>query len=143
MAQMKKSIKILLLLLLIIVFLCGSIFWVDNSLNVGDYRTIHNHDSDLDLAFAFATDLRINHPDAYDMIDPSLKPRLDEWMEAHKIQKCVREADYFLISNGSNEGKKIEFGCFTDTSYLSYEVDDIVIKDLKVVDWGAVKEGTR
>jgi hypothetical protein len=74
------------------------------------------------------------------MIDPNLKPRLDEWMNSHKSQECIGEITSSFIRAGTNLGKKITFSCFNGTSYLSFEVDDIVIKDLKVIDWGVVRK---
>ena len=138
---MKKIIKILIILLLFILFAYVFNIWAENSPRFGDYRAIHDRDSEIDLAFAFATALRINHFEAYEMIDQSLKPRLDEWMNFHESKKCISAADYSFISDGSHVGKKITLGCFIETSYLSYEVDDIVIKDMKVIDWGEVREG--
>ncbi len=75
------------------------------------------------------------------MIDPNLIPRLDEWMNSHESKNCIIAADYGFVSDGSNIGKMIRFGCSIETSYLSFEVDDIVIRDLKVIDWGIVREG--
>ena len=137
---MKKSTKIVLLLLLVIVFACGLKFWADNSPLVDDYEWIHDRDRELDLVRAFATALRINHPAAYEMIYPRLKPRLDEWMNVHQIGKCAYQADVFFIGSGTKEGHRVDFGCYGENKWLSFEVDNVVIKDMKVIDWGEVKE---
>ena len=132
---MKKNIGIIILLVLAVVLVRILSIWENNK------RSFHTLFPEDDLALAFSTALQYNNPYAYDMIDPSLKPRLDAWMNSHKAKKCIGEVDYSFISSGSNIGKKVKFGCFTETSYLSYEVDDIIIKDLKVIDWGEVREG--
>ena len=137
---MKKNTKILLLVFFVIVLAYGLIFWADNSPIGGDGQSSLPSDPEIGLAFDFAFALQMNDPDAYDMIDPNLKLRLDEWMNSHKSQECIGEDTYSVISAGTNLGKKIKFGCFTKTSRLSFEVDDIVIKDLKVIDWGEVRE---
>jgi hypothetical protein len=61
-------------------------------------------------------------------------------MNSHKSQECIGDDIYSFIRDGTNLGKKITFGCSTETSHLDFEVDDIVIKDLKVIDWGEVTE---
>ena len=137
---MKKNTRILLLVFLVVVFAYGLKLWADNSPIGGDEYSYATRDSEIALAFDFASSLYTNHPDAYEMIDPNLKPRLDEWMNSHKSQACIGEVTSSFIRDGTNLGKKITFSCFTETSYLSFEVDDIVIKDLKVIDWGEVTE---
>jgi hypothetical protein len=137
---MKNTTKIFLILSIVAVFACGLALWARNSPIVGDYYTIHDRDTEIDLAFAFATALRVNHPAAYDMTNPSLKPRIDEWMNTHQSHKCMHPADVFLISTGTNRGNMTVFGCYGYNGWISFEVDDIVIKDMKVIDWGDVKE---
>lgn len=137
---MKKNTKILLLFFFVIVLVYGLIFWADNSPIGGDRQSSPPPDPKVQLAYGFAFSLFTNDPDAYEMIDPNLKPRLDEWMNSHKSQKCVGEITYSVIRAGTNVGDKITFGCFTGTSSLDFEVDDIVIKDLKVIDWGEIRE---
>ncbi len=138
---MKKNTRILLLVILAVVFALGAKLWADKSTIGGDEYSSPPIDPAIELAFDFAHALQRNDLRAYDMIDPNLKPRLDEWMNSHKSRECVRDVDYSLISAGTNSGKMIIFGCFTETFYLDFEVDDIVIKDLKVIDWGEVREG--
>jgi hypothetical protein len=138
---MKKNTSILLVVSLVVVIACGLRIWADNSPIADDEYPSSTLDPEIELAFNFAFSLHMNHPDAYDMIDPNLKPRLDEWMNSHKSQACIGEVTYSFIRDGTSLGKKIIFGCFTKTSRLSFEVDDIVIKDLKVIDWGEVREG--
>ena len=137
---MKKNTKTLLLVLFVIVFAIGLRIWADNSPIGGDGQSSSPPDPKIQLAFSFAFALYKNDLDAYEMIDPNLKPRLDEWMNSHKSQKCICEITYSWIRAGTNLGDKITFGCFNGTSHLDFEVDDIVIKDLKVIDWGEVRE---
>lgn len=113
----RKSTKILLLLVCVVVFACGLSIWAEYSPAVFDYRVIHNRDIDNgdpegNLLFAFATVLRINHPAAYDMIDPSAKPRLDEWMNTHQSQRCKNIPHVALIESGTKTGRKVEISCF-------------------------------
>ena len=137
---MMKKKSLLLIILGAFVFACGLLIWALNSPRVDDYRWIHRRDTETDLVFAFSTALRINHPAAYDMIDPSLKPRLDEWMNVHQSQRCTRQAYIFGYVPGTKEGRKTDLGCFGQNNGLSFEVDNIVIEDMKVIDWGEVTE---
>ena len=133
---MKRSTRILLLLLFVVVIACGLSFWVGYSPAVWDFRVIHSRDTDHDVLFAFATALQINHPAAYDMIDPSAKPQLDEWMNTHQIQRCKNIPHFSLIESGTKTGRKVEIVCFGHDGYMDFVVDNIVIRDMKVVRWG-------
>jgi hypothetical protein len=138
---MKKKVSILLLIILVVVLAFGLKLWADNSLIAGNEYSGPTLDPAFELAFAFSDALRFHYPTAYDMIDPNLKPRLDEWMDTHQIKECEHPDDVTQISTGTNQGKKITFGCYGYNGWLTFEVDDIVIKDLKVIDWGEVREG--
>ena|SRR5687767_12549527 len=137
---MKKATKILLLLFLIVVFACGLSFWTEYSPVGYDYKVIHNRDIEHELLFAFATALRINHPAAYDMINPSLKPRLDKWMNTHQSKKCKEIPHYFNIVPGTRRGSKVVSNCLGNNEWIEFSVDNIVTKDMKVIDWGGVSE---
>ena len=137
---MKSTSKNFLVLLFVVIFACGLALWAESSPIVDDYKWIHDRDRELDLVRAFATALRTNHPAAYDMIIPSLKPRLDEWMNVHQSEKCAYQADVFFVGSGTKEGHRVDFGCYGENKWLSFEVDNIVIKDMKVIDWGEVRE---
>lgn len=99
---------------------------------------IYDRDTEQDLAAAFATALRINHPEAYDMIVPALKPRLDEWMNTHQSTRCKRKPDAFLIGIGTKQGSEAVLTCLGYNGPRHFRVDNIVIKDMRVVDWGEV-----
>jgi hypothetical protein len=137
---MKKRITILLILFLVVVLACGLHLWIQTSPWLDDQQMLNRRDTEFDLVRAFATALRINDPAAYDMIDPSLKPRLDAWMNTHQSPKCISQADWFFVSAGTQQGNKITFGCYIKDSRLRYEIDNIVVKDMKVIDWGEVTE---
>ncbi len=129
--QMKNK-KIIPLLSLLIVFVCGLKFWADNSSS--------DLDPEIELAFDFSIALQYNYPEAYNLIDPNLKPQLDQWMSTHQSRECKHPYDVSLIGTGTNQGNKITLGCYGNNGWISFEVDDIVIKDMKVTDWGEIKE---
>jgi len=143
---MKKNSKITLIVFLVVVFACVLTIWIYNSPAVNDYRWIRSRDTERELVAAFATALRINHPAAYEMIDPSLSPRLDAWMNTHQAKKCARKSYIFLIgmatrANGEKLGWDVVFGCVDEEyAYLSFKIDRIFIKDMKVIEWGEVIE---
>lgn len=144
MSKVEKNTKILLVFLVVVAVL-GLWIWAAFSPTVYDYRLIYNHDMDNGdpkgaLLFAFTTALRINHPAAYDMIDPELKPRLDEWMGAHQIQKCKSIPHVTLIWPATKYGEKVEIVCYGRDEIIDFVVDDILIMDMKVTDWGEVRE---
>ena len=139
--QMKKTMIVLLIFCFVVIFACSLNVWLQTSPWVDDYKVLHKRDTENHLVRAFATALRINHSAAYDMIDPMLKPRLDEWMRTHSSRKCTVIEDYFNVGYGTKEGYRVSFGCAIENSlWYSYEVDNIVIKDMKVIDWGEVIE---
>lgn len=137
---MKKSTRILLLLLFVVVLACGLSIWAGFSPALWDYTVIHNRETGDDLVFAFATALRINHPAAYDMIDPTLKPRLDEWMNSHQSNRCKSIPDITSIYTGTRAGRKVVLGCYGYDGWIDFVVDDVVINATKVIDWGKVSE---
>jgi hypothetical protein len=136
---MKKGIKVVLWLLLVVIFVCGFSIWAEFSPVAFDYQYIYDRDTEHDLAAAFATALRINHPAAYDMIDPALKPRLDEWMNTHQSMRCKDKPEAFMV--GVGQGSKAVLTCLGYTGPLFFRVDNIVIKNMKVIDWDEVREG--
>ena len=143
---MKKSIRILLLLLCVVVLTCGLSIWAAFSPAVFDYEVIHNRDIDngdpySNLLFAFATALRINHPEAYDMIDPSAKPLLDEWMNTHQIQRCKNIPYNTSIESGTKMGSKVIISCYGHDGPMSFVVDNIITRNRQVLDWGEATEG--
>lgn len=135
---MKKGIKVVLWLLLVVIFFCGFSIWAEFSPVAFDYQYIYDRDTEQELAEAFATALRINHPAAYDMIDPALKPRLDEWMNTHQSMRCKDRPEAFMVGVGTNQGREAGLVCLGYTGPRHFKVDDIVIKDMRVVDWGEV-----
>lgn len=137
---MKKNMRILLSLLIVVILALGLKFWI-NSLQVVSGDSSSGLDPEIELAFDFSIALQYNDPEVYNLIDPSLKPRLDKWMSTHSSNECIHPYDVFLIGTGTNQGRKTIFGCAGSSTWISFEVDDIVIKDLKVIDWGEVREG--
>ena len=133
---MKKNTKLILLLLFFFMFASSLSIVAEYSPTAFDYRLIHNRDTNDDVLFAFATALRINHTAAYDMIDPGLKPRLDEWMETHQIQRCKSVPHVTLIWPASKHGKKVEIVCYGRDEIIDFVVDNIVVTDGEVVLWG-------
>jgi hypothetical protein len=136
--NLKKILPILLLVVL--VSICGLFVWAYDSPQVQDFFIIHGRGTEDDLAFAFAVSLRNNDPAAYEMIDPSLKPRLDDWMNTHRGKKCTNWADTVLGGEGTIQGYRVVLDCFGENKWLNFKVDNIVIKDMRVIDWGEVKE---
>jgi len=135
---MKNRGKLLLLVLGIVAFACGLSIWAGYSPVVYDYEYIYDRDTEQDLASAFATALRINHPQAYDMIDPALKPRLDEWMNTHQRMKCKDKPEAFMVGRSTNPGWEAGLVCLGYTGPRHFQIDSIIINDMRVVDWGEV-----
>jgi hypothetical protein len=138
---MKKTHKVLLLLLIGVLLTCILTIWVGYSPVVDDYRKIYGRENDKEdlegrLLFAFATALRINHPAAYDMIDPRAKPKLDEWMNTHQAQRCKSIPYVTLIQSGTTTGSKVTLVCSGYNGEIEFIVDNIVIRDMEVVRWG-------
>ncbi len=137
---MAKKRTVILLFFGICVLSCGLLIWALNSPAADDYYWIHKRGTEDELAFAFTIALRTNHPAAYEMIDPGLRPRLDEWMNTHQAQKCTSKANTTLSGSGTKEGFLVAFGCFGDKRAYAIFVDNILIQDMRVADWGEIEE---
>ena len=69
-----------------------------------------------------------------------LKPRLDEWMNTHQSMKCKDKPEDFSVGVGMEQGWGATLVCLGYTGPRHFEADNIVIKDMRVVDWGEVRE---
>ena len=114
-------------------------FWAYDTL-IGDAGNSYAaHDPVGNLAFKFANALVTNDASAYEMIDPALKPRLDAWMDSHQGETCSGEGIAFFGPD-ENGDYDVKHGCWGYDGEFVFEIDNIVIKDMKVVDWGEVRE---
>ena len=139
---MKKSKLFLLIFLLVVIFVFSLYIWINYSPATSEYRwKTYVPETESDLASAFAYGLSINQPVIYNWVDPGLRPRLDEWMNTHRSKKCTDEYDWFFDRLDENGDYDISFGWYGENGHISMEIDNIVIKDMKVVDWGEVREG--
>lgn len=103
-------------------------------------------DSASDVAAAFALALRLNHKIAYELTDPSLHLKLDEWMANHKPRDCdewaLGDGNFLSFGNPSRLYEyDVAFTCYLHKGGLySFNVENIVVQSLKVVSWGTVEE---
>lgn len=127
-----------LLFILGVIFACLFYTWTTFSPTAAVYRLIHNRDTEVQLAYAFTAALFTNHPDAYDMIDSALKPRLDEWMSIHQIEKCTFLPDLFLVGSETEttSSYNVSLTCYGVNGWVDLEVESIIIEGMKVIDWG-------
>jgi hypothetical protein len=131
-----------ILVILGIILACGFLYVVFATPPwVTDFLTIQlRHRSEDDFAEAFAVALRSNDRVAYEMVDPALHPRLDEWMHSHHPWYCNRSHDFFMSAPNSDGTYRVVFDCWTDQGGRGIEIDDIVIQDMRILDWGEVTE---
>jgi hypothetical protein len=62
-------------------------------------------------------------------------------MRVHQGKKCVRKADTVLTGSGTKEGYMIVFDCYgKNNKWLYFMVDNIIIRDMKVINWGDIVE---
>ena len=73
----KRLLPILMGIILSCSVLCLFMF---NWHIIRDIYWINRRNTEEDLAYAFGTALRLNHPEAYEMVDPVLKTRVDQWL---------------------------------------------------------------
>jgi len=115
--------------------------WAGSSPLVYDYRNLYRSENERDLLLAFTIALRRNHPSAYDMTDPSQHHRLDEWMNTHKPQICLELPYVELAGRGSQIGYRKLFGCPSrESRWYAITIDNVVIENMRVMDWGEVQE---
>jgi hypothetical protein len=137
---MTKKRKSILLIIGCLVLICSASIWALSSQAADDFFLLRDRSSESDLAIAFTIALRMNHPIAYDMIDIDLTPRVDEWMQSHQPPRCVRRIN--LLSGGV-EGIAVYYSCNTaDNRWYTLDIQDIIIEDMKVAEWGEVSEET-
>jgi hypothetical protein len=119
------------------------VLWLNATLTEEFFESGYLNDRNApgDLATAFAIALRLNQESAYEMADPILWPRLDNWMETHEVRKCELRGllgEYLILGpeGGSDRGVEI-YEVFFYCDY-SFGVADIVVIDGQVVDWGEI-----
>lgn len=138
---MIKTRKFMVIFIGILILTLSIFFWAINSPAVNDLYFLYDRNTEADLAVAFTVALRMNHPAAYEMIDADLSPRLDEWMKTHQAQKCIEQAHNILSGAGSSQGFVVFFDCETENyRWYRIKVDNILVEDMKVVDWGDIRE---
>jgi hypothetical protein len=128
-------------LLVAIIVVCRNT--VESLRPITDEELLQRRETPYDVAVAFATALRLNDPLVYELADPSLHPRLDEWLALHQVRKCSRPLDEGLIDGVREPRFSISYGCFLENNQGSYifKVNDIIISNGKIVqDWGEVSE---
>ena len=101
---------------------------------------IKSEETPFDIAYEFATALRLNDPVAYELSDSELWPRLDQWMEMHEVPKCIQEFDEQFIGGTRVDGKHdINYRCRLANGRYQFEVLNIHVEKqediLKIVDW--------
>ena len=116
---------------------CLLIWLMFTSITLDDYFLLHQIEDESDLAIAFTVALRKNDPAAYEMVDAALTPRLDKWMELHQVPKCTRRTQD-ILSMGAGEGIGVMYSCRTRDGGGFRLVTEIVIEDMKVIDWHIV-----
>lgn len=102
--------------------------------------------SAIDVSESFAKALRLNDSIAYELADPDLWPRIDQWMETHQVQNCIKVPDeQFTGGIGVNGNHTELFYCFVAEGEYEFDVYDVQIEETdgtyRVIDWGKVVEG--
>lgn len=108
-----------------------------------DEELLQRRETPYDVAVAFVTALRLNDPIAYELANPTLHTRLDEWFELHQVRRCSRPFDEELIDGIRDLRFSISYGCFLENNQGSYifRVNNIIVSDGKTIqDWGEVSE---
>jgi hypothetical protein len=102
-------------------------------------RFLYTRDSESDVAIAFLYALRLNHEVAYEVTAPELWPRVDAWMATHRVRECDwwgLTAEHTLA--GASYGEYWRYDALFFCNYR-LAVNDIIVKDGVVVDWGEVR----
>lgn len=101
------------------------------------------------VAVAFATALRLNSEVMYDVTDPTLWPKLDEWMSHHQVNECnVWDWDNWTndtLIGGRSDGFYVGFYCVLETGeFYTFEVKDIEVRgSFRVFGWQEIVEEFR
>jgi len=104
------------------------------------------HKSDFDAAFDFAHALRNSDISVYELADQNLWPQIDQWMETHKNEICVREVDEIVLVEKQNDGKiDVSIPCFLENgSQYKFEIVGIEVQnrnnEFYVKSWEAIVE---
>jgi hypothetical protein len=136
----RKIFKVTILLGILLILFCGVYLWAGSSPLVYDYQNLYRRELEGDLLLAFTIALRRNHPTAYDMTDPSQHNRLDDWMNTHKPRICSRLPHVVLSGRGSRIGYTMLFDCYSRDGWYEFTIDNVVIENMRIMDWGEVQE---
>ncbi len=134
--------KVILISLVAVVFLC--ILTVNI---ISQYRSSFRnpHQPAFDFVYDFAMALRLNNEKAYEMVEPTLHPRIDEWLITHEVSICIREnSEPFTGGGRMEDGFDVSFSCFTKDGGYFFRIHDVFVKELGesfiITDWGEVIE---
>lgn len=110
------------------------------------YLPSFREQSATDVSESFAKALRLNDHIAYELADPNLWPRIDQWMETHHVQNCMRIPDEQFTGGTDTEGNHTElFYCYVNEGEYEFDIYDIQIEEqedgFRVINWGEIVEG--
>ena len=146
---MKKTIPTVfptVLLLILIAFFCRSV-WLRGYTT--DEQRMRSRNTPYETSEAFATALRRNDPLAYELADPTLWPKIEEWMQDHKARDCERmhyediPTSFYTDQESKLFVSTVRHRCSLENNGggFNYTVEDIVVTDdLMVINFGRVKE---
>lgn len=146
----RKSCVVVLCIVGLVILSVGIYVWASFSPLVEDIRWINSRDNVSDLSMAFLVALKTNDPAAYEMIDPAMKDRLDEWMDTHKPVRCSQRANFIMTDTSAylndREPKVTRpmLACFAEENGKVYnyyiEVKELYIRDMRIIDWEGLSE---
>lgn len=136
---MTKPKFVLIIAIYAIVAYVFAIVFLDRALSEEYFMSsdLNGRDSPQATVVAFVTALRLNNEIVYEVTDPLLWPRLDNWMKTHEVQNCKwrgLDGEYILLGD-ADSGYDVMYMC----SYI-FDVSDISIQEGRIVDWGTVVE---
>ena len=141
MNKRRRTLLITFGLTVLSILICLLLAVIATSQQFDDYFFLKRRETPRRVAVAFATALRLNHQDAYELTDPDLWPRLDEWMSMHEVQTCEERVGD-VLGGGIEVRFEVDFSCYLEGGGIySIRVKDIILENGDtVVDWGEVTE---
>jgi hypothetical protein len=139
--KVRSLAKLMTFVFVLSLFLCIGFVVIARTQEFKDFTSLYSRNGPFDVAYAFASALRLNNNVAYEVASPDLRPRIDKWMQTHEVRKCRRSNDE-LIQWGRAVRFTIDFLCYLEGGGLyEFTVHDIIVENGDtVVDWGEINE---
>ena len=131
----------------LVIMICGSGYLWYGMVTSPEHQTRqslkYHEDNPLSIKLAFATAMRVNDDIAYEVSDPDLWSRIDEWMATHEVRLCSKQSMGFVGGTGSDSKTDLSFYCpVAGPKPYDFHIEGIVLDETTnlIVAWDWITE---